>query len=208
MFFTGIGDLRATAARALVCGILAGTLTACEAGDSQSANEERATTSSDTSNVAPPNFGKWEVTKSTDPISDEIDVSIVLTAEDSGVVFGVLCNERSSAVAAIWQDYLSGEKIGAEKYQPIVYRVGNAQPSSDMWEILADPKITRTTMPREFVNEVRASNRLVLETQPYKEMPKTAVFDTTGLTEVLKANSPECDWFLNGDGKPGGAASK
>lgn len=190
------------------CGVLAGALAACDAADGQPAKEERATTSSNTSNVEPPDFGKWEVVKSTDPISDEVNVSIILTANDSGIAFGVLCNERSAAVAAIWQDYLSGEEIGGVKYQPILYRVGKAQPASDMWEILEDPKITRSTMPREFIAEGRASNRLVLETQPYKELPKTAVFDTTGLTEVLKANSPECDWFLKGDGKSGGTASQ
>ena len=208
MYCNGIKDFCAAATRVLVCSILAATLAACEGSDGQPVNEERATASSDTSDVALPNFGKWEVVKSTDPISDEVSVSITLTANDSGIAFGVLCNERSAAVAAIWQDYLSGEEIGGVKYQPILYRVGNAQPASDMWEILEDPKITRTTMPREFLAEVRASNRLVLETQPYKELPKTAVFDTTGLTEVLKANSPECDWFLKSDGKSGGTASQ
>lgn len=208
VYLASTRDLRAAATRVLFCGVLAGALAACDAADGQPAKEERTTTSSTASDVVPPDFGKWEVVKSTDPISDEVNVSIILTANDSGIAFGVLCNERSAAVAAIWQDYLSGEEIGGVKYQPILYRVGNAQPASDMWEILEDPKITRTTMPREFIAEVLASNRLVLETQPYKELPKTAVFDTTGLTEVLKANSPECDWFLKGDGKSGGTASQ
>lgn len=208
MFFIGIGELRAAATRTLVFGILAGTLAACEAGEDQPANEERAMASSDTTQVAPPNLGKWQVIKKTDPLSDEVNVSIVLAAPDSGITFGVVCNERASAAGAIWEDFLGGEEIGGEKYQPVVYRVGDAEPVSDKWEVLADNQSTRIPTPREFVDKMRGANRLVLQTQPFEEMPKTAVFDTTGLTEALKANRPECDWFLNGEGKSGGAASQ
>ena len=208
MFFSGIGDLCAAATRTLVCGILVGTLAACEAGDDQTANEERAMASSATLHVVPPNFGKWQVIKKTDPLSDEVNVSIILEAPDSGITFGVVCNERSSAAGAIWEDFLGGEEIGGEKYQPVVYRVGDAEPVSDKWEVLADNQSTRIPTPREFVDKVRGANRLVLQTQPFEDMPKTAVFDTTGLTEALKANRPECDWFLSGVGKSGGTASE
>ncbi|WP_141502406.1 hypothetical protein, partial [Rhizobium sp. J15] len=150
------------------------------------------------------NLGKWTVSEEVDPMTDQKIIRLLVRADDQEVALSIACSKESAWVHVFWGDFLGGERFDkisgqeGEQYEvkDVTYRIGKGTPVTDEMLVLDDRTTTQVGDADGFVEKVRTANRLVLQTQPYNKNLKTAVFDTTGLTEILKAKRPECDWYV------------
>lgn len=177
-------------------------LSACDAPSSNAATETTST------QISPPakalNLGKWQVSESVDPMTDRKIIRVIQQANDTDVVLSIACSKENAWVHIAWNEFLGGQQIGditstkGDQFElkDVTYRIGDGQPVTSEMLVLADRTTTQVDGAVALIEKVRAANRLVLQTQPYNENPKTVVFDTTGLTEILNAKRPECDWYV------------
>ena len=175
--------------------IMAGALSACDVFDGQS-NQAPIDISSAVPSVTAPDFGEWQVSESVNPLNDQKSVNITLLSQEGGYTLGVICRGDASLSAVMWNEFLGGNKVGEYELKKVTYRIGGGKASEAEWLVEGDRTTTSILFPEDFIDEVRTSNNLVLQTSPYNSLPKTAVFDTTGLTAVLNAHRPDCNLFL------------
>ncbi|ANM16335.1 hypothetical protein AMK06_CH01405 [Rhizobium sp. N541] len=150
------------------------------------------------------NLGKWNVSEAVNPMTDQKVIQLLVQADDEAVALSIICSKQSAWVHVFWGDFLGGERFdnigslegGQIEVKDVTYRIGEGAPVTEEMLVLDDRTTTQVGDADGFVEKVRTANRLVLQTQPYNKNPKTVVFDTTGLTEVLKAKRPECDWYV------------
>lgn len=187
------------AARIVAIAMTVAGLSSC---DPASGNASYETAAPDTSPML--NLGKWQLSEKVDPMTDQKVVRVYQQAEGSDVILSIACSKQNAWVHVLWEDFLGGRRIknvlstqGEEfEIKNVTYRVGDSQPITQEMAVLNDRKTTQFGDVVSFIEQVRTSNRLVLQTQPYNENPKTVVFDTTGLTNILTAKRPECDWYV------------
>lgn len=148
----------------------------------------------ETANAA--DFGKWQVKLHADPMNDSSIALVMIQSEADDVTLGLNCRKDTDDVGIIWRRFLGGEEINGEEQKDIIYRVDQGQPIVATWKVMPDRTTVRAFTPEGFVREIRDSSRLVLQVEPYQEMPLTVVFETKGLRDALLATTPECDWFV------------
>lgn len=177
-------------------------LSACDAPSSNA--ESDATDTSAVQPVKALNLGKWRVLENVDPMTDQKVIRVTQQADGTDVTLSIACSKQSAWVHIAWNEFLGGQQINdvystkGEKFElkDVIYRVGDGQPVTTEMLVLDDRTTTQVDGAVAFIEKVRSANRLVLQTQPYNENPKTVVFDATGLTEILNAKRPECDWYV------------
>lgn len=141
-------------------------------------------------------FGKWKVKRVSDPMNDT-SVALVMTQSETGdVTLGLTCRKDTGEVGIIWKRFLGGEVVNGEEWKDITYRIDQNRPVVGPWKVMPDRTTVRSFTPEGFIGQIRDSDRLAVQVEPYQEMPLTVVFETTGLKEALLATSPECDWFV------------
>lgn len=139
---------------------------------------------------------RWIVNVDTDPLSDETVVFFAVTASSGGNRYGeapVLALRHSGSaqdVYIVWHDYL------AEERQIIEYRIGEGRTQRRGWPVSTDNEATFYPGDvGEFVRELAEAEGLVARTTPYNESPVTAVFDLSGLEEIVEQHSGHLgDW--------------
>lgn len=189
----------ATLLRVLLTSAATFSLSACDPIDgSEPKKAVDATASSPESiSVTSVNLGKWSVSDHSDPMTDKRYVKLALRAEQGDVSLNVFCNGGWSWVDVDWNAYLGGQRHSDLGVAEITYRIGDSQQSQANWDLLKDQTTSRLSDGvTSFVERLQKTNKLVLQTAPYLSNPKTAIFDTTGLREVLKSKRPACDAYL------------
>jgi len=149
-------------------------------------------------------LGKWRLMEKVDPMTDQKVIRVYQQAEGSDVILSIACSKENAWVLVLWEDFLGGQRIKnvlstqGEQFElkNVTYRIGDRQPVTEEMLVLDDRTTTQVGEAGRFIEQVRTANRLVMQTQPYNENPMTVVFDTTGLTEILNAKRPECDWYV------------
>lgn len=139
---------------------------------------------------------RWIVNVDTDPLSDETVVFFALPASSGQSRYGetpLLALRHSGSaqdVYIIWHDYLADES------QMIEYRVGEGRTQRRGWPVSTDNEATFYPGDvGDFVRQLAEAERLVARTTPYNESPVTAVFDLSGLEELVKEHSKYVgDW--------------
>lgn len=144
----------------------------------------------------------WHVTEKTDPLTDEVVVTIMARGTSTGrrpVVFVARCTKGRTEAYVAFNDYLGDDVDGPyEEGKTVTYRVGTAEPRTNTWSLSTDKKAAFFPgRGGEFLARMLKGDRLVVQTTPYNENPVTAIFDTTKLPETLQGLADTCDWDLD-----------
>ncbi|MFW5828422.1 MAG: hypothetical protein ACOCU4_10025 [Alkalispirochaeta sp.] len=143
-----------------------------------------------------PATDRWIANVDTDPLSDETVVFMAVPASSGRSRYGdtpLLALRRSGSaedVYIVWHDYLADES------QMIEYRIGEERTQRRGWTVSTDNEATFYPGDvGEFVGQLAGAERFVARTTPYNESPVTAVFDLSGLEELLEEHSGHVgDW--------------
>ena len=110
------------------------------------------------------------------------------SAWGSRVVLVLRCKSNKTEAYINWRDYL-----GSEAH--VTWRIGAEDARTGRWVLSTDEKAT--FYPYDdiaFIRQLLNADRLVAQVTPYSETPVTAVFDLTGLTNVIIPLQEACGW--------------
>lgn len=146
--------------------------------------------------------GQWNVSTDVNPLDDTKSVYLMLNAETSGARFGetvtlvARCRSNTTEVYVDWNQYLGDDSNDVySDWKRVTVRVGEEEASTERWGISTDNSATfAPDWAGNFLKELLDEERLVLRTIPYGENPVTAVFNVTGLRNVLGELSETCGW--------------
>jgi len=142
----------------------------------------------------PAGVGAWQVSDEKNPLDDSRTVVLSLAATSGRSVHGqpvalaLRCMSNKATVYVMWNSYLGDEAR-------VTFRVGGGESRTKTWSVSTDK--TATFYPSdhvEFMKEIMAADRLVLQVTPYNESPITAVFDLAGLPNAIKPLREDCGW--------------
>lgn len=138
--------------------------------------------------------GAWEVSIKTNPLDDSRTVTLILLAESGTDKWGnpvgliLRCSSNRTDVYIAWQDYL-----GSEAY--VTWRVGDEDARTARWSLSTTKEATFYPYDEiSFIQQLLIATRFVAQVTPYNENPITAVFDLTGLTNVIRPLQDACGW--------------
>lgn len=142
--------------------------------------------------VKPASFvgkGKWYVSVD----GDSKAVTLTLNA-DSGknrwgkpVYLAVRCKGNTTDLYIGWNDYLGLEAS-------VLTRVGTNKAITQSWSMSTDKNTTYHNEPIPFIKEILDSPKLVTQVTLYNESSITAVFNTSGLGNIIKPLRDSCGW--------------
>jgi len=142
----------------------------------------------------PAGVGAWQVADEKNPLDDSRTVVLSLVATSGRSVYGqpislvLRCKTNKAEVYVTWHSYLGDEAR-------VTFRVGSTESRTKTWSVSTDK--TGTFYPSdnvEFMKELMAADRLVLQVTPYNQSPITAVFDLAGLPNAMKPLREDCGW--------------
>ena len=137
--------------------------------------------------------GKWNVSVDVNPIDDSKTVTLILDSNGKNTRYRrppymvVRCKSNETNLYIGWSDYL-GSKAD------ILTRVGSNKANTSRWTLSTDKKASFHPKPIPFIKEMLKSNKLIAQVTPYNESPVTAMFDTSGLNNVIKPLQETCGW--------------
>ena len=146
--------------------------------------------------------GKWQVSRTTNPLDDSPTVLLQLKA-DSGqsrfgepVFFVARCRSNTTEAWIVWNDYLGDDSHDVyDEWKYVTLRIGDAPASEERWNLSTDNEATFAPgWAGDLLKRIRGADQLVVQTIPYGENPVTAVFDTRGLDVVLPQLAETCHW--------------
>lgn len=142
----------------------------------------------------------WNLSVDTNPVDDSQTVVLATrSAEGStrarfGDDFSLILVCRSGELNAYinWNDYL-----GSDNTQ-VTYRIGTSPAQTDTWYLSTDSTATffsvNAPATRSFIEKLAGADngRLVAQVTPYNENTSTAIFDVSGLSELLEKLYESC----------------
>ena len=138
--------------------------------------------------------GAWKVSIKTNPLDDSRTVTLILLAESGtnrrGDPVGLIlrCSSNRTDVYIAWQDYLGSEA-------DVTWRVGDEDARTARWSLSTTKEATFYPYDEiSFIQQLLTTTRFVAQVTPYNENPITAVFDLTGLTNVIGPLQEACGW--------------
>ncbi|KXO13149.1 hypothetical protein AKG98_3365 [Moritella sp. JT01] len=141
--------------------------------------------------VKPASFvgkGKWYVS-----VDDSKGVTLTLNA-DSGknrwgkpVYLAVRCKNNTTDLYIGWNDYLGREAS-------VQTQVGTHKAITQSWSMSTDKNTTYHNEPITFIKEMLDSPKLVTQVTLYNKSAVTAVFNTSGLANIIKPLRERCGW--------------
>lgn len=155
----------------------------------------------------PPDVGDWVVNESTNPLDDTTTVVAGLDAAEGlgGILqekiqLVVRCQSNRTEAFITWHDYLGNDtdSLRSERKR-VTYRFPPADATTELWGVSTDNDATFVENPIPFVRQLAVSDRLVTQTTPYGEPPRTAIFDLTGARAALEPISETCEWILDAE---------
>lgn len=145
---------------------------------------------------------EWHLQTTDNPIDDSKTVTLSL-ASKSGVsragkpiVFVGRCKSNKTEAFVDWGDYLGDDSSDVySAWKDVIIRIGKSPAHSQRWGISTDRKATfALDWPGALLKDLLDQDRLVLQTTPYGENPTTAIFDVSGLRDVLGDLAKRCNW--------------
>jgi len=141
--------------------------------------------------VKPASFvgkGKWYVS-----VDDAKAITLTLNA-DSGknrwgkpVSLVVSCKNNTTDLYIGWNDYLGLEAS-------VLTQVGTHKAMTQSWSMSTDKNTTYHSEPIPFIKEMLDSPKLVTQVTLYNKSAVTAVFNTSGLENIIKPLRERCGW--------------
>lgn len=140
--------------------------------------------------------GRWATESSVDPIDDSATANAVLLASDGFAprgahpAFYVRCASDTTQVFVNFSEYLGSRSTA------VTYRVGKQEAVASTWSLSTNNQAA--FMPQSgvipFLRQMVTAEKLIIQTTPYGENPRTYVFDTTGAREALADIASTCGW--------------
>lgn len=141
-------------------------------------------------NVPTVTAGNWTISETLNPLDDTQTVVLSVRSSSGNSTYGqpvaliLRCAANQTEVYISWNDYLGSD---AE----VTWRVGDGSAQTAEWSLSTDS--TATFYPRPdmaFIKELMLVERVI----PYNSDPVTAVFDVSGLVEVVEPLARACEW--------------
>lgn len=149
--------------------------------------------------------GKWQVSRTTNPIDDTETVTLFLQA-DSGtgtygdaVGFVARCKSNSTDAYISWNAFLGDDSGDVySDWKRVTIRVGDQPAAVQRWGISTDNEATfAPDWAGDLLKQMVKTNKMVAQVTPYSESPITAVFDTGGMRQAMKPLTEVCHWSLD-----------
>jgi hypothetical protein len=134
-------------------------------------------------------INKWSVNDTKDPLDDSQVIYCVLLA-DSGegtyhdpVTLVVRITRQNNET--VYEIYINWNSYLADSNQEVFFRFDDGEALKEDSLKSTNSKATFFRNPKDIIQKLVNSSRFVARTTPYSESPITAVFDVSGLKEIL-----------------------
>ena len=145
--------------------------------------------------AAVPASAQWRVTDEVDPMDDSRRVAAILMASNGGD--GALvarCQDNETEAYISWQDYLEDGNTR------VMMRFPPAEAFTERWSMSSDNTATFSRNPIDFLKRIANEKTMVARITPYREGPKTLMFDLgTEMGSVVSKIAEACGWVADGD---------
>ena len=146
--------------------------------------------------------GAWRLSTGTNPIDDSKTVTLSLAAEIGSSRFGepitfvARCKSNKTEAYVVWGEFLGDDSRDVyAQWKNVIVRVGTGVARSEQWGVSTDRKATfAPSWAGNLLKELLDEDQLVLQTIPYGENPSTAIFNVSGLRNVLGELAGTCNW--------------
>jgi len=146
--------------------------------------------------------GLWRLHTRTNPIDDTSTVTLSLEAETgtsrlgNPITFVARCKSSKTETYVIWGDYLGDDSRDVySEWKNVIVRIGEGEARKERWGVSTDREATfAPDWAGSLLKEMLDEDRLVLQTIPYGENPNTAIFDISGLRNILGELAGTCNW--------------
>ena len=149
-----------------------------------------------------PGTGKWQVSRTKNPVDDTETVIVTLVADNGVSNFGrpvavlVRCQSNQTELFISWGDYLASDGDYNSNYKNVLTRIGSKAAATTKWSTSTDQTATFAPDAVGLLRTMAASDNFVAQVTPYNASPITAVFDTSGIKSALKPINEVCGWTL------------
>jgi type VI secretion system protein VasI len=142
--------------------------------------------------------GKWDVTESVNPVDDTKTVILSVTAGNVKSQYSkdidliLRCKSGQTEVYVSWNSFLGSGQIET------IMRLDSKPAEHSSWSLSSDNEAAfypGNTV--KFIKSLMKTSEVVAQVTPYDASPVTAIFDTTGLSSIIKPLSEACKWRLN-----------
>lgn len=152
--------------------------------------------------VAVSDAGKWQISSTKNPIDDSPTVLIALEATSGAsrwgepVRFIARCKSNKTEAYINWNDFLGDDSSSVyQTWKRVTIRIGDQDPIVQKWGVSTDSKATfAPDWAGSLLKQMVTQNNFIAQVTPYGESPVTAIFDTTGMSNVLKPLADTCGW--------------
>lgn len=137
--------------------------------------------------------GKWEIREKVNPVDNAKQISILLDADfgqsSSGENISMVlrCRANLTDMYIVWGDPLNAERV------PVVVKLGNENVETELWERSRSLKTSFRDKPTHLLRQMMLHKKAVFQVKLGQD-PVTAVFDISGLREILRPIRELCNW--------------
>ncbi len=132
--------------------------------------------------------GGWDHSVQPDPMWDFSVETFQLHGD--GAILSLVMHHDGPIFSIRTESFLDDE------YADVTYRFGTNSPYQKRWQVSHDGKavLVPKAQVRFFLNRLLMENRLIFRVAPYRQEPKTYIFDIQGLGKQLAATSTGVAW--------------
>jgi type VI secretion system protein VasI len=146
--------------------------------------------------------GKWQVSRTKNPVDDSETVVLLLTADKGQstwgkpILFIARCRSNATEAYINWNDYLGSDSHDVySDWKYVTIRIGDDKAKEERWGLSTDSEATfAPDWAGDLLKEMAQTDHFLAQITPYNESPITAQFDTTGLANALKPLAEVCHW--------------
>lgn len=148
--------------------------------------------------------GDWNVRTSINPIDDSKTVLLSLDAQEGTFpqsdrpTLIARCKSDSTEVFIVWYEFLGDDDSSPYRdTKDVIVRIGDQPAEEQVWGVSTDSDaVFAPDWAGNLLKEMLNHDRFLAQITPYNESPRTAIFKTTGLREVLPELAETCGWEL------------
>ena len=144
--------------------------------------------------------GKWVTEESINPLDDSVGVYSALFAEKGAgigskpVLFVAGCQHDRTRANIQWYEFLGDDTNSVSERKKVTYRFPPAKAKTELWYVDKDDTGVSVIDPIPFLKAMVKSQRLVMQITPYRENPRTAIFDLDGASVAIGKVAEACNW--------------
>lgn len=148
--------------------------------------------------------GNWDLRSSINPLDDSTTTIALLFENAERKGFGekrgsliIRCRSNETDVYISWGKYLGNDSGSIyEETKNITLRLDNQKATTTSWDVSTDNEATFAPKAIPLAREIATASRMVAQTIPFGESPRTLEFDLTGAADAVKGVAETCNWKL------------